>query len=255
MFNLKFRIRQILRHTPCSISSRLRKQIETEKQQQQQQQQDNATFSSIFTQQSINTATSEPVSESFSSNQSNDLTIKQTKKSEHQQSVTVNLNHRIINLLTSLFSLMRNLPRQGEQRQQHHNGLIKISPKTEKIFTMESQPKTDKKEESLLSKFPFKINTNSEYYDYDDILTYFKAPTQPSSRSLDSQTNTKVNKLRLIENNPCNQSATPSPTDDKLGHVLYDIPEEECDDDSSGIGACTFKPEKYVFNLDEILKI
>ncbi len=185
--------------------------------------------------------TSEPVSESFSENQSNDLSVKQTKKIE--SSVTVNLNHRILSFLTSLFSLMRKLPEQSEN---HSNDLIRISPQTEKIFTLETKSNTNRKEESPISKLPFKINTNNEYYDYDDILTYFKSPTQSS------HTNTKLNKLRLIENNPCNKIESQS--NDKLPHVLYDIPEEEADDDSNGICA-KFKPEKYVFNLDEILKI
>lgn len=182
-----------MRHAPCSISNRLRKEsLNKRKQLEQQQSQDDTTFNSFYMQKSV-------------SNE-NDLSV--SKQTNSEQSATVNLNNHISNFLTSLTSLM------SKQIESQEN-----DPKTEKIFTIKS---LKDKEDNKINKLPFKINTNNEYYDYDDILTYFKSPQSNAVPNTDAQTKLKkLNKLRLIENNSCNDKFL-NQSQDKFEHILYD---------------------------------
>lgn len=134
---------------------------------------------------------------------------------------------------------------------EHENELVNINLRAQDIFIVDNnssflktqlsdkirqQAANGQAKENPICKIPFKLNSN-DYYDYEDIFTYFKTNNYAAS---------------MVPFKPNTLTETNARSSGRFLHILYDIPEEDsdCEDDDDDEDV-----EDYKCNLDEILKI
>lgn len=170
------------------------------------------------------------------------------KKSKHPTTESF-FHKKLASIRSSFVSFFNSTLRKPTD--EHENDLVNINLRAQDIFVIDNnsnfikttQLGNDKRQqinqltkENSLCKLPIKLN-NTDYYDYEDIFTYFKT-NAVSGTSFNARSSSDA---AIISRS------------NRFMHILYDIPEEETDyeeDDDEDDDM-----DDYNCNFDEILKI